>query len=477
MSNWRKRAEWLVRGFDSRSKATVTALQDLVQFLNGNTADSQGPLVHWCLLPANNGGQVCCESEGDSWNRLISCLTAFLAKGFAVPLLYRMKHYCQASSYMRVATNLHGILPRILQEMESISMSSASSNSKLSEVVDVLLAESKVGQQPSQGLSNEDFQALLGEMLTENADYAAQNGVRRKMVLAEVSKETFSQSSIIIDMLVQPLERATNFFLKRTKLLYDMQYLSRANPCYEEQGRESKEKFLQVIQGDLGKELLRSYIGVLSNSLKEATAMGLQGTQEQLNLIFQMICVSLTDLQRRLVQEFMQPPYTLLALADADFPSFVSGWQQLQQRHKKCKQCVDVEFTAALLNAYRTRMSSELTPEQAPEVEEVQALLRAICTWCPLTSDAVEILHGQMQWCLSRRGSTYVKGGRSAVETSLLSMAVKQHKWISDMVASTTMPSKSVSSRIQRMSGTTSSNQHSRKAPDNVEAADRVLVV
>ena len=384
MSNWRKRAEWLVRGFDSRSKATVTALQDLVQFLNGNTADSQGPLVHWCLLPANNGGQVCCESEGDAWNRLISCLTAFLAKGFAVPLLYRMKHYCQASSYMRVATNLHGILPRILQEMKSITMSSASSNSKLSEVVDVLLAESKVGQQPSQGLSNEDFQALLGEML----------------------KETFSQSSIIIDMLVQPLERATNFFLKRTKLLYDMQYLSRANPRYEEQGRESKEKFLQVIQGDLGKELLRSYIGVLSNSLKEATAMGLQGTQEQLNLIFQMICVSLTDLQRRLVQEFMQPPYTLLALADADFPSFVSGWQQLQQRHKKCKQCVDVEFTSALLNAYPTRMSSELTPEQAPEVEEVQALLRAICTWCPLTSDAVEILHGQMQWCLSRRGST-----------------------------------------------------------------------
>lgn len=61
----------------------------------------------------------------------------------------------------------------------------------------------------------------------------------------------------------------------------------------------------------------------------------------------------------------------------------------------------------------------------------------------------------------SRRGSQNIKGGPSASETTFLQSAVKQHMWVQHEVASATMPGKSVTAGILKMSGTKSSNQHS----------------
>ncbi|CAK9049182.1 unnamed protein product [Durusdinium trenchii] len=382
MDAWKKRAAWLMQGFDSRSKRTTDSLKNLLGFLNGDTSQRTGPLVRWCLLPANNDGKTCCQDDSDSWNRLVSMLSSFLCKAYAVPLLHRMKHYAPAASYVKVSTNLHGILPRILEEMENVSATSAN-RSVLSEVVDVLLAENGGVQTLPDVLNNEDFQTLLGDMLNENKDYAAQNGARRRLVLAELLKDTFHESSIITDMLVSPMERGTNLFLRRTHLLYEMQYLSNADPKYQEHQRESMDKFLQVIRGDLGRELLGTFLGLLTSSLKDAISNGLTGGQSQLNLIFQMVICCVTDFYRRFVQEFMQPPYTLLALANADAQTFVSEWKRIHQKRAKCRFCVDIEFTAALLDAYPEDIDSF-----PADIEEVQELLQRIAVWSPITSDS-----------------------------------------------------------------------------------------
>ena len=470
MDAWKKRAAWLMQGFDSRSKRTTDSLKNLLGFLNGDTSQRTGPLVRWCLLPANNDGKTCCQDDSDSWNRLVSMLSSFLCKAYAVPLLHRMKHYAPAASYVKVSTNLHGILPRILEEMENASATSAN-RSVLSEVVDVLLAENGGVQTLPDVLNNEDFQTLLGDMLNENKDYAAQNGARRRLALAELLKDTFHESSIITDMLVSPMERGTNLFLRRTHLLYEMQYLSNADPKYQEHQRESMDKFLQVIRGDLGRELLGTFLGLLTSSLKDAISNGLTGGQSQLNLIFQMVICCVTDFYRRFVQEFMQPPYTLLALANADAQTFVSEWKRIHQKRAKCRFCVDIEFTAALLDAYPEDIDSF-----PADIEEVQELLQRIAVWSPITSDAVEILHGQMQWCLSRRGAMHVKSGHTGVEISLPSAAIKQHKWLSESVAAGTMPTKAVSSGMQRMSGNTSSNQHTCRAVNNAAWLQKLVL-
>ena len=106
-------------------------------------------------------------------------------------------------------------------------------------------------------------------------------------------------------------------------------------------------------------------------------------------------------------------------------------------------------------------------------IKEIQDTLLEVCTWTPLTSDAVEILNGQTQWCLSRRGKQFVKQGRAAVETSLLARAVKHHTWLTQTVGADILPNKRVASGIRRLAGTRSSNQYTSRG----EELDLVLAV
>ena len=201
--------------------------------------------------------------------------------------------------------------------------------------------------------------------------------------------------------------------------------------------------------------------------------MGLDGSQAQLDLIFEMVIGCVTDLHRRLVAEFLSPPFTLLALADADESSFVTGWQQLHLKYGECACCVDQEFTTPLLQAFpafENDLSTPVTEDQQKDIQALQEFLSEVCTWSPLSSDAVEILNGQVQWALSRRGHQFVKQGKAAIETSLLARAVKHYNWLADAASKDTMPSKMVGSQVRRKAGTRSSNQYSSRGNDTCTA-------
>lgn len=208
----------------------------------------------------------------------------------------------------------------------------------------------------------------------------------------------------------------------------------------------------------------------LLHGLSDSIAMGLEGTQDQIDLIYQMVITCVSDLHRRFIEEFLTPPFTLLALADADEETFVKGWQELVHKYAECQCCVDYEFSTALLETYPC-FSIPLSAEQQKDVQAVQNLLSECCIWSPLSSDAVEILNGQTQWALSRRGSQFVKKEKSAVETSLLGRAVKHYYWLAEKACWETLPQKRVMSQIRRKAGSKSSNQHT------VRNADRLLVV
>ncbi|CAK9020901.1 PARP-type domain-containing protein (Fragment), partial [Durusdinium trenchii] len=312
--------------------------------------------------------------------------------------------------------------------------------SHLCQVVDALLADNNPVQ-PDQVLSESDFQVLVSNLLDEDKNYALQNSTRRQMVQRELIKPSFHQASIIIDILVQRVEPGINFFLRRTRVLYDLQYLSNANEEFQTLKDESKARFLKVIRGELGKELLSRYMSFLLHGLSDSIAMGLEGTQDQIDLIYQMVITCVSDLHRRFIEEFLTPPFTLLALADADEETFVKGWQELVHKYAECQCCVDYEFSTALLETYPC-FSIPLSAEQQKDVQAVQNLLSECCIWSPLSSDAVEILNGQTQWALSRRGSQFVKKEKSAVETSLLGRAVKHYYWLAEKACWETLPQK-----------------------------------
>lgn len=462
MREWKQRAVWLARDFKSSPKQSMLLLE-ILSFLNGDTTSLI--LCHWCKRD-DDTGEPCCTDDSHAWNKLVAMLVRFFSKGYAVPLLYRMKHYAPAAAYIRLGCCLHKLLPRILSTENQQSAKSVDvPGNPMSLVIDALLAENSPSQ-PDQILSKSDLQSLVTSLLDEDTSYSDQNGVRYRMVQSEFARESFHQNSILIDLLVQRMEHGINYLLRRTKVLYDLQYVSHGHPNHEDLQNESKERFLHVIKGDFGRELVKECMNLLCDGLQEAMRMGLEGSQDQSNMFFQMVVSCVTDLNRRLIREFSVVPFSVLALAEADAETFVHEWQKLHQTHSNCSRCVDVEFTAALLEAYPDQFSVPLTPHDVATIKEIQSLCVHICIWAPLTSDAVEILNGQTQWALSRRGSQFVKKGNAAVETSLLGRAVRHYEWLTETVGQATLPNKLRASRIRRQAGTWSSNNASERNED-----------
>eukprot|EP00438_Fugacium_kawagutii_P004340 Skav207877 [mRNA] locus=scaffold664:397187:404489:+ [translate_table: standard] len=440
MDSWKKRAAWLVAGFQASAKSTELLLRELLDFFNGDTSESV--LVHWCI-PNKVSGKLCCENDAASLNKGISLLTSFLTKGFAVPLLYRMKHYSPAAAFIRVGCCIHNILPRVLC-MDKQSLTPADRpGSELSNVVDTLLGEKKPpGLGASKDLTNEDFEALVDKLLDEDKSFAAKNGARCQMVQKEISQPAFHQSSILIDAMVQRMERGTNFFLRRTKILYNLQYLSHAHPDYRQLMKESGDRFLKVIRGELAQDLVSEYMDYLNTGLSEAISMGFEGSQHQLNKIFQMVVTCMTDIWRRLAHEFMLPPFSLLKLADAPPTEFATTWNSLRKKFLQCQCCVDAEFTTQFFLKYAVDFCIPPTQSDITQIKEIQEVFMQICVWSPLTSDAVEILNGQTQWSLSRRGGQVLKQSKAGLETSILANAVKQYVWLQEEAGGKTLPNK-----------------------------------
>ncbi|CAK9089611.1 PARP-type domain-containing protein (Fragment), partial [Durusdinium trenchii] len=227
-------------------------------------------------------------------------------------------------------------------------------------------------------LNENDLQMLISDLLDGDQSFATKNGARFNMAQREIAKNEFHQSSIIVDFIVQCMEPGINSFLKRTKILYDLQYLSHAHPKEAELRKTSKDMFLKVITGTLADELLSNYLALLGGGLQEALEMGLEGSEQQLTLIWQLVVSVMSDLYRRLKQEFESPPYTVLALSDADPTTFALEWNRLQQKFTACKYCVDIEFTSSLLEAYPGPLSAN-TRSGKQTITEIQRFLGSVC--------------------------------------------------------------------------------------------------
>ena len=155
LEHWKKRAAWLRKGFEG-PKAAITLLDDVLAFLNGDTRETT--MVHWCLLDTGSG-KPCCDSDAQSWTKLPSMLTSLLSNAYPVPLLYRMKHYASASSFVRVGCCLHSILPRALLRVgQTRSSEGAMSETEMVDIQEGEAAQSDVG---GRKLTDQDLQTLI----------------------------------------------------------------------------------------------------------------------------------------------------------------------------------------------------------------------------------------------------------------------------------------------------------------------------
>lgn len=456
MQQWKLRVEWLTSDFCTFSKQVANELKELLAFCNGNTA--LPILQHFCL-------PGCCTSDADSLNKCIRLVVPWFSKGYSVPLLYRFKHYGPASSFIKIGFCFHQILPRVLGAMASSSPNPASDAPHVSEMIEALLAdqgpvENEPDNERSGNLTEREMQTLLSDLLDGDANFAMRNSARRLLVSKEMQKHGFDQSAVLMDIILQPMEHAVNFFLKRTALLSKINLLGEDHPEYAKWLENSQASFQRVLSGKLGMELMSDYKSLLNASLLQAMEMGLDPTPDKLTFLFRSVVVCVSDIWRRMVYEFECLPYSCFQWLSLDLNNFVCKWDSLQEKSQKCYTCLDCEFTAEIVAQFPFKLHSKPRHEQERVFLEVKNILSAIAAVCPLSSDSVEIKNGNVQWCVSRRGNQFIKGQVAAIESTLLQSAIKRHSWLQDWAAAETLPSRRVQAGILRQTGVKSSNQY-----------------
>lgn len=441
MEEYKQRAEWLKGSFIFKGRKMHQILGEMLNFANGDSREST--VVHFCLL-SKADGTPCCESEDAARYKMLSHCVQFFCHGFPCPLLYRWKHYGPASSFVKVGIGLFRLLPRALQKVHATN---AGNDGDVGAFADVLMAES--------GLKSMDSAQLvraLHEALDAETNHAEQNRVRRQLVVEEICKPAFSEASLLIDAVISPIEHGMNFLLSHTSLLHSLRYAGSAHPEYETLMQKSLEKFLRVYQGDFGKELMHAYVLVLTDDLEQAIVLGgFPARPKQLNQLFELVTLCLSDIYRRFVFEFSTPPYSLFGLVGLSSEDFTEKWSELEARHARCPHCLDGAFSGMLVEHFLTKQGEIAgLPLVGKEVmqAEIESVLMEVGSISPTTSDIVEIKNGITQWIASRRGGQFVKAPRTAAENTLLKSALLQHTWALECASTETMPRKTTTSRL-----------------------------
>ncbi|CAK9110233.1 unnamed protein product, partial [Durusdinium trenchii] len=243
MSNWKLRADWLVKGFFPTAKGAIDLLKSLLQLLNGNSMEPV--FTHWCL-------PGCCGSQQESLQKVAEVAIPLFSRGFQCPLLYRFKHYTVASSYLRTACCCFDLLPQVLTQLNAVA---SEQDSKL---VDGLLQDSGVPVENTE----------LGDLLDNDLSFSLQNSVRRRKVVEQVTKTEFPQSVIMVDVIVNALEYGSNALFKRTSLLTRMSTLGSHHPEYATLANECMERFLDITSGSFGKRLIERTVVLLDVEVK-----------------------------------------------------------------------------------------------------------------------------------------------------------------------------------------------------------------
>jgi hypothetical protein len=279
----------------------------------------------------------------------------------------------------------------------------------------------------------------LEDSLDNDESYAERNKKRETLVQREVSKPTFYDKVIVVDLLMCPVDHDTNYLLRRSRLLGELAFLlPEHNPTrYEEVSTELRSSFLQVVSGTLGEEAVKDYVKSLNIRFKQICPE-LSSPAPMAMTFFRQTIFAMSDVWRKLCHAFMCPPFDVFALLDVDFETFADRWRLLRGLYRACPQCVDIDFTTVLLEMFGD-LDGKSAAEQLEIFHQVVNLLKSIATYCPLTSDSTEIRHGQVQ-ADAQRFVGHRKTKESIVEETALANLARFYESAKQTVNSATMP-------------------------------------
>lgn len=446
---WKRASDKLRESFRCQSIMRKRAMNSCLDFLNGDLSSDQ--VFHFCM--DDGTGKQCCTGPDDALGKCLKVVVPFLSRGYQPPLLYRFKHYDEAISYITFASSLHKLLMRTLNAMQG----DKGADSEQRHLVDKLLGDADWGSE-SPGAAETRFN---DDFLDEN--FAAVNAKRKQLVHQEVTKQSFSQSAVLLDFMIQPMDRVINALFARSHHLSQLTLMQGIDENWADLASASRKLFLSIVSGRFGMEIIRQYCEMVTNrlgSLHDVRSDVIE--QKSLQTAFTMMAIIVSDVWRRYIHDYAVFPYKLFPLLlDCDLQSFIEQWDRLQGCKGNCSECFDAEMSGRLLEAFPKSLIFEGLEVQHTTWQQVTALLHDLATYTPLSSDPVEVKNGQVQNSTSRRGNTAVKAPVAAKETSFLEALIRDYELVKHWIDGLLLPGKKVVSGILKRVGQPGSNQYS----------------
>ena len=430
MGKWRAGAIQLKNSFWCQSVRKRKSLAEALDFCNGDLTGQT--ILHYCKF--DEQGRPCCPDSKHALNKCLELLVPWFASGFPVPLLYRFKHYDHAAGFVHVGFSFHQLLSRALALVDTASAQSTSVIP--ADVIDKLLGNVQAHQ--------EDALVDPAELILDvDESFQSANLKRIQLVKAEVASPAFAESTAIVNLVIQPMDGFLNRCFKRSERIAKLTHLSTLDPAHLEIATDSKRLFLEVVSGKAGWGLVDSYVKFFNEGLHTAIETGsLLPSRPVFQTVTTMVIICITDTWRRFVDDYAVFPFLLFELVGTDLPQFCKLWDQFQDIYAACRMCVDCHFSHALLSAYPANLGSKSLAEQKVVFDQVSTLLADIATFAPISSDAVEVKNGRVQWVVSKRGNQAVKAPHSARESSFLHSAIQSHELVKHFVDEKSLPSK-----------------------------------
>ena len=445
---WKLKSDTLRASFRCQSKMRRSAFESCLDFLNGDL--NSDCFFHFCV---RNGNKRCCEGKEDALAKILKILVPFCSKGYQVPLLYRFKHYDEAISFISFGTVVHNVLSRTLINMD-IGNAMAPEQQQF---IDKLLGSLDLG---SEGPGTE---AVSFENDGLNDSFAAHNAKRKQQVHQEITRQHFRQSALTIDFMIKPMDVVINRLFRRSHLLTQLSLLGPHDAKWEANCQESKAMFLSLVSGRFGWNIISDYCKVLCSGLEQMQDLELNLNPSNLQTVFSMGIVAISDTWRRFVHEYCTYPWKLFGLlGTSGLEDFVFQYDQHQQAKRTCSKCMDAEFTLKLLDSFPECLSQEPQNVQQSTFDSLTMVLHDVATYAPLTSDPVECKNGQVQASTCRRAfNASVKAPEASRETSFLQSIIRDFDLVKHWVGEQTLPAKKVMSGILKRAGAEGTNQFS----------------
>lgn len=355
------------------------------------------------------------------------------------------------------------------------------------------------GDQPAQRQESmqQKIDSLLEQILSGDHKSAQQNLSRLKSCAKFFNLPSLPNSVSTTSAFVEPIEFVVNRLLKRSALLlripveqddiqrkeYEIEWLGKCIillfkfylaihrfpllhkifllPLMAINSR-SRTLFFEWVSGELGEMSILLLVSMVEDT---GNPYWQHLSADDCSAQFGQSVWVLGDLWRRLCLEVLGHPHTTFCLYGLPLDEFIDAISKVLQEYRACRRCIDTEFTEVILSQFGPLLeyygqSLEANEALSQAYAHLQDLLKDMATLCPISSDLVECINGNIQ---SRLHSSYrhTKQLTACSEESLLNSVRSEHKTLIELVRPHYLPPNA--GKITAKAGNRHASKHKRE--------------